>query len=91
MTTGTIAAGALQGVAAKLIHAGQWAGCRLAEISPTGALFEVDHDIVVGEKVVACIAEVGALAGVVAESGGGRCAVQFAARAPGAALAYARA
>ncbi|MGZ0188627.1 MAG: PilZ domain-containing protein [Alphaproteobacteria bacterium] len=68
---------ALIGCDAKLIHGGQWARCRLTEISPTGVQFEMEESLEVGERVVACIADVGAIAGEVAQSSNGRCSIAF--------------
>ncbi len=67
----------LIGCEAKIIRAGQWIRCRLAEISPRGALLQTDVELAIGDKVVACIGEVGAMAGAVAEIKDGLYAVVF--------------
>lgn len=67
----------LVGRAARLIAGGEWTDVRLAEISPRAARFETDRPFGVGDPVVACIAEVGALAGVVETVDGGSCSVVF--------------
>ena len=72
----------LVGCEARLIRAGEWARCRLAEITPRGALLELDVPVAVGEKVVACIGALGALAGTVSEAADGRCAVSFSGGGP---------
>lgn len=76
---------ALVGCEARIIQDGEWRRCRLAEISPRGALLEMEDAPPVGEQVVACISEVGALAGTVEETSDGRCAIAF--RQPTAASA----
>lgn len=67
----------LVGRAARLIAAGEWRDVRLTEVSPNGARFVVQKEIPVGLPVVACIADVGALAGVVETSDAERCVITF--------------
>lgn len=65
------------GCEARMIRSGEWQKCRLAEITPRGALLEVEVAPAVGEEIVACIAEVGAFPATVEQVGEGRCAVAF--------------
>lgn len=89
-------AAALVGCNARLIKAGEWSDCRLTEITPAGAKIQASTDLRVGERVVACIAEVGALTATVSAVVDGDCSLSFEARdARGASLdataCYARA
>ena len=68
---------ALVGCEARLILGGEWLDCWLAELTPRGAVLEIDRPLPIGEKVVACIGEVGAMPGVVSEVGGGLCEIAF--------------
>ena len=62
---------------ARLIAAGEWTSCRLHEVTPEAAVLETDRPLGVGDPVVACIADVGALAGVVSANDGGKISVKF--------------
>jgi|GEM_PF-2268444 len=73
---------ALIGCEARLIRSGEWLRCWLEEITPSGARVVVDHAVAVGERVVACIGEVGAMPGTVSEASDGRCAISFSETAP---------
>ena len=56
------------GATARLIHAGEWQACHVRELTPDRAVLALDNRLEVGEKVVACVRDVGALAATV-ESG----------------------
>ncbi len=62
---------------AKLIHAGEWTDCRLAELTPRQILVDLEVSLAIGAQVVACIAEVGAFPGTVESAAEGRCTILF--------------
>lgn len=77
----------LVGAPARLIVAGEWRDCRLKEITLEEAVIETEGTLGVGEAVVACVTELGALPAVVNAAEGDEISITFTrpnATAPGA-------
>lgn len=67
----------LVGAPARLIVAGEWRDCRLKEITPAVAVIETEGTLGVGEAVVACVAELGALPAIVNAAEGDEISITF--------------
>lgn len=67
----------LEGASARLIVAGEWRKCQLKEITPSTAVVETEGGVEVGETVVACVTELGALPGVVDAADGQQLSITF--------------
>jgi len=67
----------LVGAPARLIVAGEWRDCRLKEITPAEAVLETAGALAVGDAVVACVTELGALPGVVNAAAGDEVSITF--------------
>jgi len=67
----------LVGAPARLIVAGEWRDCRLKQITPVEALFEIEVALGVGDAVVACVTELGALPGTVKAAEGDEISISF--------------
>ncbi len=67
----------IAGASARLIHHGEWTSCAVAEITPRHAVLLLDGTLEIGEKIVACVRDVGAIAGAVAEARDGAYVVAF--------------
>lgn len=65
------------GNTARLIRHGEWTPCSVAEITPRHAILLLEGSLEIGEKIVACVRDVGAIAGAVSEARDGAYVVAF--------------
>ena len=76
------AAAQIVGSPARVIRQGEWRPCEVRELTPDRALLLLEDSLEIGERIVACVRDVGALAGTVKSVQNGSCEVSFADIAP---------